>query len=71
MYSLGDKVDNPRFPWGLCFVPDEKLRKRFAGHKASGSAVELLAGVEAGDKMYDIIAIKEPYPLANPKLLHK
>lgn len=64
-------MENPRFPWALCLIPDAKLRKKFAGHKASNSASELLQGVEAGDKLYDVWAIKEPYPLADPSLLMK
>lgn len=67
--SLGESVQNPRFPWALCFIPDATLREKFKGKKASHSAIELMQGVEAGDKLYDIWAIKEPYPLANPSLL--
>lgn len=67
----GEKVANPKFPWALCFIPNELLKNRFKNKPPSGSAYELMNGVKKGDKLYDIWAIKEPFPLADPSLLKK
>lgn len=67
--NVGEKVAKPVFPWSLCFIPNEKLRKQFAGHHPTNNVLDLLQNVGEVEKLYDIWAIKEPYPLADPSLL--
>lgn len=67
----GGRVLNPQFPWTLCFVPDPSIRTRFAGIEPSNDLIDLVRGVRPGDVLYQIWAIKEPYPLVNASLLHQ
>lgn len=71
LFLSGENVTSPKFPWALCFIPNEELRAKFVGRPASNCVYDLLKDVEAGQRLYDVWAISEPYPLADPQLLKK
>eukprot|EP01068_Selenidium_serpulae_P011431 Selendium_serpulae@DN5659_c0_g1_i1.p1 len=67
----GEPVHEPRFPYGLCLVPNRELTARFRGFPPYFTFWEILQHVERGALMYDLVAIKEPVVLEDPGLLHE
>lgn len=67
----GVSVSNPKYPYGICLVPSEILRERFRGTTACFNFYAILRFVRKGEKLYDVVAIKEPIVLEDPQLLHQ
>eukprot|EP00923_Selenidium_pygospionis_P033511 GHVN01058834.1.p1 GENE.GHVN01058834.1~~GHVN01058834.1.p1 ORF type:complete len:591 (+),score=35.68 GHVN01058834.1:620-2392(+) len=69
--QAGQRVSDPNWPWELCFRPTIELKERFKGFHSMYNFINLLQYVEPNTKLYDVIAIREPFPLTNPERLHE